>query len=411
MPEFLSDTSVSETFAATIAARMHEHATALAARWLDRLLSLIPVASRDIFPTDNLLDHVPALIEHIARSIAAAEGDIVANTFVVGKARELGELRYEQNASVHQLLREYEVLRCILEHFVVEQIAALQLTPDVLAALACAKRINQAIATLSQTTVDTFVNRYMTTIAAQQQRLSGFNRMVSHELRQPLAALQAAVAVLQLDNGGARQEKTVAILERNVERLVEMTRTIARVSGMVSSRSEKQPAMQRVSAATVAREAARQLRDAAEARGVSLNVDPTLPDVVVDVGQLELLLVNLLSNGIKYSDPSKTDRYVNIEGVSGDEGSCVFRVRDNGIGMNDHQLANVFTPFFRGHVDRDRELGVEGLGLGLSIVRDCAAALNATVDVESRDGDGTSFTVAMRRGEDLDTMREVDVSW
>jgi len=411
VPEFLSDTSVSETFAETIAARMHEHATALAGRWLDRLLSLIPVASRDIFPTDSLLDHVPTLIEHIARSIAAAEGDIVANTFVVGKARELGELRYAQNASVHQLLREYEVLRSILEHFVVEQIAALQLTPDVLAALACAKRINQAIATLSQTTVDTFVNRYMATIAAQQQKLSGFNRMVSHELRQPLAALQAAVAVLQLDNGGARQEKTVAILERNVERLVEMTRTIARLSGMVPSPNEKQPAMQRVSAATVAREAARQLRDAAEARGVSLNVDPTLPDVVVDVGQLELLLVNLLSNGIKYSDPSKTNRYVNIESVSSDESSCVFRVRDNGIGMNEHQLANVFTPFFRGHVDRDRELGVEGLGLGLSIVRDCAAALNATVDVESQDGDGTSFTVAMRHGEDLDTMREADMSW
>jgi signal transduction histidine kinase len=398
MPDSLPDTSFSAAFAATIAARMQDSAASLAGRWLDRLLSLIPVAPNEVFPTNSILDHVPVLIEQIARYVGASDDDIVANTFVVAKARELGELRYAQDASVHQLLREYEVLRGILETFVVEQIAASHPPPDALAALTSVRRINQAVGALTQTTVDTFINRYVSTIAAQQQRLTSFNRMVSHELRQPLAALQAAAGVLRLGGSSAveaKHDKAVAAIERNIQRLVELTRTIGRVSGMTSSGDESQPSMQTVSLATIAGEAARQLRQAADSRGVTVSVDATLPDVLADVGQLELLLVNLLSNGIKYSDPAKSGRYVTVEGLSSDDDQCVFCVRDNGIGMTDQQLASVFTPFFRGHVDRDRELGVEGLGLGLSIVRDCSNALNATVNVDSVDGDGTTFTIAV----------------
>src|SRR5581483_4343102 len=153
MPDSLRDPFAPATFAAVIAVSMEENAAALAGRWLDRLLSLIPVAPNQVFRTDTILDHVPVLIAQIARYIATPEADIVANTFVVAKATELGELRHAQDASVHQLLREYEVLRSILEHFVVEQTKALQVKPDVLAALSCVRRINQAVAALTHTTV------------------------------------------------------------------------------------------------------------------------------------------------------------------------------------------------------------------------------------------------------------------
>jgi signal transduction histidine kinase len=401
MAEVRRDNPVPNTFATTIAAAMRDQAPSLAAHWLDRLVAVIPVDPNEVFPSESILDHVPVLIHHIADSLAGTQADVAADSFVIMKARELGDLRYEQEASVHQLLREYELLRSILETFIVDQASALQLSPDVSAVFACVRRLNQTVAVLTQTTVDTFVKRYASTIATQQRRLEQFNRMVGHELRQPLAALQVAVNLIPGDGDGAesRPNKAVAVVRRSVDRLVDLTRTITRLSQMMST-DGSQPSTQRVTVATIVREAARQLRDAADARGVSIRVDADLGDVVVDVGQLELLLMNLLSNGIKYSDPAKPDRFVAVEAIGEGDGPnrpCVFWVRDNGLGMGADQLANIFAPFYRGYGDRDRELGNDGLGLGLAIAQECIASLKGRIDVESTPGDGTSFVVMIPR--------------
>src|SRR3954451_24209562 len=106
-------------FGRLIGARMRAEHESLASRWLDRLNELLPVAVNEVFPTRALLDHIPALILEIAEYLAFSEADEFAtNTFVLDKARELGELRYDQRASVHQLLREYRVLDAILVTFV-----------------------------------------------------------------------------------------------------------------------------------------------------------------------------------------------------------------------------------------------------------------------------------------------------
>ena len=67
--------------------------------------------ARSVFPTDLLLDHVPALIEAIGKYVAdPASEDVAANTIVIDKARDLGHLRHQQQASLHQVLREYDLL-------------------------------------------------------------------------------------------------------------------------------------------------------------------------------------------------------------------------------------------------------------------------------------------------------------
>ena len=120
----------------------------------------------EVFASEALLDHIPNLIEEIAKFIAVPERGIASNTFVVAKARELGELRHEQHASVHQLLGEYELLRGILESFAGEEATRLGLDPDRLEVLGAVQKINRAVALLTQTTVDTFVERYTATISA-----------------------------------------------------------------------------------------------------------------------------------------------------------------------------------------------------------------------------------------------------
>jgi signal transduction histidine kinase len=66
--------------------------------------------------------------------------------------------------------------------------------------------------------------------------------------------------------------------------------------------------------------------------------------------------------------------------------------------MTPGQVQQVFTPFFRAHAERDTELGVEGLGLGLSIVRDRAEAIGASIHVDASPAEGTTFTVTMPVG-------------
>jgi signal transduction histidine kinase len=393
-----------DSFEQIIAARIDTDRHALATRWLERLLDLIPVPAGDVFPADALLDHIPHLIHEIAKFIAVEEREIAANTFVVAKARELGVLRHEQHASVHQLLREYELLRNILETFVEEQAERLGLEPDLADVLQCVRRINQAVAILTLTTVDTFVERYAATIDDQTRRLERFNQMVSHELRQPLGVLQTAASLLQQserDGDSERRRRVIAAMERNVTRVVDLLGTITKITALHAPDDAK-PGVQRVSLSTVAQEAARQLREMFRDRTVEIVIAPDLPSVTVDVGRLELMFSNLFSNAIKYSDPSKPHRYVEVSLVELNEPeACTFRVRDNGLGMTPEQVRQVFTPFFRAHAERDTELGVEGLGLGLSIVRDCAEAIGASIRVDSAPGEGTTFTVRMPVGTSL----------
>ncbi len=77
--------------------------------------------------------------------------------------------------------------------------------------------------------------------------------------------------------------------------------------------SDDNAVVQTVSVTTVAQEAARQLREMAQARGVEVRVAESMPTLTVDVGRLELAFVNLLSNAIKYSDADKAERYVEVQ--------------------------------------------------------------------------------------------------
>src|SRR5262245_40708130 len=373
-----------------LSSRIREAQQDLAARWLGRLEDLVSVETRSIFPSQDLLDHIPVVISEIAQFLSAPDENIAANTFVTTKARELGILRHQQGASAHQLLREYELLRNILFTFILEEAERLELNPSASEVIRFLKRIDHAIGILTSVTVDTFIQAYTDRIEDQTRRLEGFHRMVSHELRQPLGVLLAASRVLRIADITAdpqQSNRAVTAIEKNATKLTELIETITRLAQTRAIAGLSEPGTQRVSISSVATEAARQLRDMADARGVDMRISPELPHVRIDVGQLELMLTNLLSNAIKYSDQSKPARFVEVAPL---QDRCGFQVRDNGVGMTDDQRRNVFTPFYRGHPE-----AADGTGLGLTIVRDCAQSLGASVTVDGAVGEGTTFTVTL----------------
>src|SRR5580765_8202771 len=303
-----------ENYPAVISGRMSDERVSIAASWLGRLRALLTVPAGDVFPSEQLLDHIPSLVNEIARYLAApGDAEIAANAAVMDKARELGQLRHEQHASAHQLLHEYEILGEILETFLVEETERLQPQPSVAECFDVHRRLTRAVRVLMRTTVDTFIGEYTGTIQEQNERLKAFNRAASHELRSPIGTLRFASALL--DNELVRQDprrlaKVVSTVKSSTDRLawlVENLQRIARISDLVDVPSE-----QLVDLTALAEEVARQLEEMATARRVEIRVEPDLPAVVADPARLELVLLNLVANAIKYSDPEKGESFVEV---------------------------------------------------------------------------------------------------
>ena len=368
----------------------------LAARWLKRLNELLLVEPNAVFPSDQLLDHIPTLIAEIAAYVKApADEEIAANAAVIEKARELGVLRHEQRASVHQLLREYEILGELLEAFVVDETERLGLHPTAAECFAVLRRITRAIRTLMRTTVDTFVSEYTRTIQERNERLANFNRMASHELRSPIGTLLFAAGLLnndvvQLDSD--RVARITSTISSNADRLSRLVTNLERLSRLTDSVDV--PSQQEVDVHALATEVARQLDEMAASRGVAIRIDAAgVPPLMIDPARLELVLLNLVSNAIKYCDPDKADRFVEVAASLVDDVTCTIAVRDNGLGIPEQHQTAIFERFYRAHPQLDGALGVTGTGLGLAIVAECVRELGGSVRCESTSGSGTTFRV------------------
>jgi signal transduction histidine kinase len=246
--------------------------------------------------------------------------------------------------------------------------------------------------------VDTFVSEYMTAIEDRNERIKAFNQMASHELRSPIGTLLFAAAALEradIRADPARSDKITTTIKTNAQRLswlVQNLQRVTRLSGPLDVPNE-----QNVEVATIANEVARQLQDMASSRQVRMVVGKELPELCADPARLELALMNLVSNGIKYSDRSKPDSFVEITSGADQapEGSCVLCVRDNGLGIPDVDRVAVFERFFRAHAHLDAQLGVTGSGLGLAITADCIQAMGGSIECESTVGVGSSFLITL----------------
>ena len=375
----------------SLAAKLRGAQRVLAEQWLNDLRAILPVATQDVFPGAQLLDHIPELITEIANYVGRPDNEaIAANTMVMSKAAELGELRYQQRASVHQLLREYHLLGIVLEGFVAREVKKMGSEVDAVEALEVVCRVSEGIRILQQQTVDTFVTKYSATIERQTEQLKSFAMLISHEIRQPLGVLQLVSRVIPASD--PKTADLLQTLERNVVRLGDVAGKLERLSRL--SRSDS-PAEQELDLTALARDVAKQLAEMAAAREVRIEVDDHLPRLVTDAGRTELALVNLIANAIKYSDPSKTDRYVRV--CASAESPLAITVADNGIGIPASKFPEIFEAFVRAHGHRDDDLGTQGLGLGLAIVRDCMDAMHASVTVTSTEGAGSAFTLAWPR--------------
>lgn len=213
---------------------------------------------------------------------------------------------------------------------------------------------------------------------------------VSHELRTPIGALGILAETLSEEDDPAVVRRLAARITAETERagrLIEDLLDLSRIEAEGSMTAGP------VSITAVLADAAERVRQVAEGRRVTVVVgDSPVSEVVGDRGQLVSAVANLLDNAVKYSDAGSS---VGAEARAVD-GWVEVKVRDQGIGIPARDLERIFERFYR--VDRARSRGTGGTGLGLAIVRHVASNHGGDVLVESREGEGSTFTLRLPAG-------------
>jgi signal transduction histidine kinase len=389
------------TLARVLAERMRESRDDLTRRWLDRISARVRLDPNRIFPTDALLDHVPLLIHGIADYIENPGRAIMSDIPVVAKAMELGELRFEQGFDEYELLKEYEIFGGILFAFLSRIADGIEEPCSRGELLACAHRLFLAVALIQQATLTHYLSLVKERLSEREQRLRAFNRALGHELRNLIGSIAGAAEILQLGGTSEDQERSmVSMIVRNSETMKVSLENLVELSRM----DEDVRRSRHIALPQAAAEVARQLREAARARSVEIRLAADLPAVDVSAAGFELCLSNLIANAIKYSDPAKEKRWVEVRAEvtspgDGGEAQTVVEVRDNGLGVPEEKRARLFERFYRAH--EDTRTDIDGTGLGLSIVRETAASMGGRTWAEFlEDGTAFCFSIPTRRKSD-----------
>src|SRR6476620_12096370 len=139
--------------AAILADRLRGAKQELVTQWLERITDRVNIETRRIFPTHQLLNHIPLLIEGVAGYLKRPERDIDSKAPVVAKAMELGSLRHKQGFDAYELLKEYEMLGEIIFDFLADTAERIQDEIPRRDFLACWQRVFQAIELIRQATM------------------------------------------------------------------------------------------------------------------------------------------------------------------------------------------------------------------------------------------------------------------
>ena len=221
---------------------------------------------------------------------------------------------------------------------------------------------------------------------------SDFLSRMSHELRTPLNSILGFGQLLELAEIAPEQRESVALILRAGRHLLTLINEVLDISRIEAGRLHL--SLEPVAVGEALRGATELVLPLSQEQGIGLTVESPAEDrhVLADRGRLQQVLINLVSNAVKYNRPGGT---VVISCGDGDEGRFRISVRDTGAGLTAEQLRRLFTPFDRLGADGT---GVEGTGLGLTLSKHLTEAMGGLLLVESTAGVGSTFSVELPVG-------------
>ena len=230
---------------------------------------------------------------------------------------------------------------------------------------------------------------------------SAFLANMSHEIRTPLTAILGFTEVL-LEDGDrvqapANRLEDLRTIKRNGEHLLELINDILDLSKIESGAIVIETVT--CSLAQAIEEAVTLMRIRADEKSLPIEVEfvgPIPHTIETDPVRLRQIFFNLVGNAIKFTDQGKVTVRVLFERESTRGPLLRLDVTDSGIGMTAHQMAKLFRPFTQADSSTTRKYG--GTGLGLTISKRLANMLGGDIEVDSKPGEGSTFSVTIGVG-------------
>lgn len=365
-------------------------------RWLDRLLERLDEEPRDVFPTDLLLDHMPDVLQSMARSLAAGD-DPVCHQDVLDNLQKLARLRRQQGYSVQEILEEFHIFGRILFEAVEQEVQSFG-GPDARSdAIHLAEHLYRCLLSITTCTAEAYRNESYRDRQKRAQLLGNFGRALAHELRNRLQGAQAGLHLLEhaLDDDARQIFELIRHSFQGIESVADDVQALA-----VAQSSEESARGRQRELPDLLDHIRQELANLAQQRKVHLEIVEPIPSIQVDATRVELVLINLLGNSIKYADPKKDERWARVyveEAPEPDFEGWRLRVEDNGVGIPRNMHRTVFEDFVRGNAPN-----TEGTGLGLAICREAVEQLGGKIWLESEPKKGSTFyfTVPKPSGEE-----------
>ncbi|QDV21129.1 Autoinducer 2 sensor kinase/phosphatase LuxQ [Gimesia panareensis] len=252
---------------------------------------------------------------------------------------------------------------------------------------------------------------------AANQSKSAFLANMSHEIRTPMTAILGYTEILELE---ARTHKmpelfldSLDTIRRNSGHLMELINDILDLSKIEADKLEVESIT--CSPQTIVEEVLELVQVRAEAKGLKLEAHYQFPlpaQINSDPTRIRQILINLIGNAIKFTEVGTIRLETELLQAPGEEPCLQFSVVDQGIGMTEAQIANLFRPFCQADSSTSRKYG--GTGLGLTICKRLASMLGGDISVTSQLNQGSRFSATVRTGslegiELLDELRDTDV--
>jgi two-component system sensor histidine kinase VicK len=208
---------------------------------------------------------------------------------------------------------------------------------------------------------------------------------VSHELKTPITTIKSyAETLLERDLDESTSQKFLTVIDNECDRMARLVKDLLQLSNLDYKKTNWKRA--EISLGDTLKDIISKLDLLFKEKDqkVILNIQENMENIVVDKDGIEQVILNIISNAIKY-----TDKHGEIEIQSyQNEDNLIIKISDNGIGIPDEDQERIFERFYRVEKGRSRELG--GTGLGLAIAKEIIEAHDGQIILKSESGQGTT---------------------
>jgi signal transduction histidine kinase len=358
-----------------LAALLSSESDHLLTQWRKRVRELPSAAKLDV-PTLN--DHIPTLIQEMAAALNASTEDASPEALIESSPPAHGLQRFEAGFDIEEIVAEYNILRECVHSLADANGIVLQGKPF--------RILNRVLDDAIGMAVKTFATYQALEVRRRREEYLAF---VAHDLRTPLNAISLVTSILELRlrSVGGDTGTMVKTLRRNVGHLDELVGNVMKENSHLLTELAIKLERRSFDLWPFVEALLKDVEPIANKSATRIvNEVPADLSVRADAGLLRRVLQNLIANAIEYTPGGQ----VTI-GASEEQGAPVeIWVTDNGAGIPADRLARVFEPL-------ETNPDGDGNGLGLAIVKTFVEAHDGEVEVQSKEGRGSTFRFTLPR--------------